>query len=218
MVHIDLYGVDMDTKVTVKVPIIIVGQSIGVREEGGVLNQSMTEVEIECLPNDIPQHIEADISDLRAWSLSVTKDTQETTKMGDTSKSFVGGLISGEGSATLLYNPSGNSDYQAFIDDVLVTGDAGDALFELFPDSAQSAKKIGFAGGDENPLTQVYYYTKDEKNMGFRGKPQDSSFCIPAQHQELIVRMFTNSSNVAAAKKEWEQVKRRIFTNSCQKF
>ena len=64
MVHIDLYGVDMDTKVVVKVPIIIVGQSVGVREEGGVLNQSMTEVEIECLPKDIPQSIEADISDL----------------------------------------------------------------------------------------------------------------------------------------------------------
>ena len=64
MVHIDLYGVDMDTKVVVKVPIIIVGQSVGVREEGGVLNQSMTEVEIECLPKDIPQNIEADISDL----------------------------------------------------------------------------------------------------------------------------------------------------------
>ena len=64
IVHIDLYGVDMDTKVVVKVPIIIVGQSVGVREEGGVLNQSMTEVEIECLPKDIPQSIEADISDL----------------------------------------------------------------------------------------------------------------------------------------------------------
>ena len=64
MVHIDLYGVDMDTKVVVKVPIIIVGQSVGVREEGGVLNQSMTEVEIECLPKDIPQNIEANISDL----------------------------------------------------------------------------------------------------------------------------------------------------------
>ena len=64
MIHIDLYGVDMDTKVTVKVPIVIIGQSVGVREEGGVLNQSMTEVEIECLPQDIPQNIEADISDL----------------------------------------------------------------------------------------------------------------------------------------------------------
>ena len=89
---------------------------------------------------------EANIGELRSWSLSVSKDTQETTAMGATSKTFVGGLISGEGSAELLYDASGNSDYQAFIDDVLTTGDAGDALFELFPDSAAASKKIGFAG------------------------------------------------------------------------
>ena len=64
VIHIDLYGVDMDTKVTVKVPISIIGQSIGVREEGGVLNQSLTELDIECLPSNIPQNIEVDISDL----------------------------------------------------------------------------------------------------------------------------------------------------------
>ena len=89
---------------------------------------------------------EADVGQTRSWSLSVTKDTHETTKQGDTSKSFIGGLISGEGSVELLYDDAGNSDYQAFIDDVLVTGDAGDALFELFPNSSTSAKKIGFAG------------------------------------------------------------------------
>ncbi|BAQ92351.1 phage major tail protein 2 [uncultured Mediterranean phage uvMED] len=89
---------------------------------------------------------EANIGELRSWSLSVTKDTQETTAMGATSKTFIGGLISGEGSAELLYDASGNSDYQAFIDDVFTTGDAGDALFELFPDSATASKKIGFAG------------------------------------------------------------------------
>ena len=89
---------------------------------------------------------EADVSGVRRWSLSITKDTMETTVNGDTSKTFIGGLISGEGSAELIYDPSGNSDYQAFIDDVITTGDAGDALFELFPDSAQSAKKIGFSG------------------------------------------------------------------------
>ena len=110
---------------------------------------------------------EADISDLRAWELSVTKDTQETTKMGDASKSFVGGLISGEGSATLLYNASGNSDYQAFIDDVLVTGDAGDALFELFPDSAQSAKKIGFAGIITNAVYGATLGEIQEVNITF---------------------------------------------------
>ena len=89
---------------------------------------------------------EADISGVRSWSLSITKDTMETTVNGNTSKTFIGGLISGEGSAELIYDPSGNSDYQAVIDDVLVTGDAGDALFELFPDSNTSAKKISFAG------------------------------------------------------------------------
>ena len=89
---------------------------------------------------------EADVSGVRSWSLSITKDTMETTVNGDTAKTFIGGLISGEGSAELIYDPSGNSDYQACIDDVITTGDAGDALFELFPDSAQSAKKIGFSG------------------------------------------------------------------------
>ena len=89
---------------------------------------------------------EADIAATRSWSLSVTKDSHETTKQGDTSKSFIGGLISGEGSVELLYDDAGNSDYQAFIDDVLVAGDAGDALFELFPNSSTSAKKISFAG------------------------------------------------------------------------
>ncbi len=89
---------------------------------------------------------EADVAGTRSWSLTINKDTLETTAQGDTAKSFVGGLISGEGSVELLYDTAGNSDYQAFIDDVLVTGDAADALFELFPDSATAAKKISFSG------------------------------------------------------------------------
>ena len=89
---------------------------------------------------------EADVGQTRSWSLTINKDTHETTKQGDTSKTFIGGLISGEGSVELLYDTAGNSDYQALIDDVLVTGDAADALFELFPDSGTAAKKIGFSG------------------------------------------------------------------------
>ena len=89
---------------------------------------------------------EADISDLRAWSLTVSKDTLETTVQGNTSKTFVGGLISGEGSAELIYDNAGNSDYLAFVEDILTTGDAGDALFELFPDSSASSKKLAFSG------------------------------------------------------------------------
>ena len=61
---------------------------------------------------------EADIGSLRNWSLDITKDTIETTKMGDTFKTRIGGLIDGSGSCEFLYDPAGNSDYQAFIDDV----------------------------------------------------------------------------------------------------
>ena len=90
---------------------------------------------------------EADVGQTRSWSLSVSKDTLEATKQGDTAKTFIGGLISGEGSAELLYDPDETgAGYTTFIDDVLTTGDAADALFELFPDSAVSSNKIGFSG------------------------------------------------------------------------
>ena len=89
---------------------------------------------------------EADISGTRSWSLSVSKDTLETTIQGNTSKTFIGGLISGEGSAELIYDNAGNSDYLALVEDVLTVSDAGDALFELFPDSSASTKKLAFSG------------------------------------------------------------------------
>ena len=90
---------------------------------------------------------EADVGQTRSWSLSISKDIMETTKQGDTFKTNIGGLISGEGSAELLYAPGETgSGYTTFIDDVLTTGDNADALFELFPDRDTSAKKISFSG------------------------------------------------------------------------
>ena len=63
MLHIDLYGVKMDQEVTVKVPLEITGQAIGLTS-GGVLNQVLTEIEVSCLPGNIPQNISIDITDL----------------------------------------------------------------------------------------------------------------------------------------------------------
>ena len=63
--------------------------------------------------------------------------------------------------------------------------------------------KIGFASGTDNPLNQVCYYTKDDINMGHKINPQNNSFCIPSEFQELIVRMYTKSSNMVEAKKYW---------------
>ena len=84
----------------------------------------------------------------RSWSMSITKDTQETTVQGDTFKSFVGGLIEGEGTAELVYDAAASGETATFVDAALVTGDAATAAFELFPDngSGATAKKISFTG------------------------------------------------------------------------
>ena len=82
----------------------------------------------------------------RSWSMSITKDTQETTVQGDTFKSFVGGLIEGEGTAELVYDNAASGETATFMDAALVTGDAATAAFELFPDSASGTKKISFTG------------------------------------------------------------------------
>ena len=82
----------------------------------------------------------------REWSMSITKDTQETTVQGDTFKSFVGGLIEGEGSAVLQYDNAASGETATFMDGVLTTGDTATASFELFPDSASGTKKISFTG------------------------------------------------------------------------
>jgi len=64
ILHIDLYGVNMKKSVVVKVQLLLMGTAVGVSADGGVLVQSLNELEIECLPGDIPENIEVDISEL----------------------------------------------------------------------------------------------------------------------------------------------------------
>src|SRR5215813_3642738 len=64
LLHIDLKRIAMDKKLTVAVPVILKGEAAGVKTEGGILEQMLREVELECLPGDIPASIEADISHL----------------------------------------------------------------------------------------------------------------------------------------------------------
>src|SRR5690242_15007881 len=64
LLHIDLKRIAMDQKLTVLVPIVLKGESAGVKQQGGIMEQILREVEIECLPGDIPSAIEADVSEL----------------------------------------------------------------------------------------------------------------------------------------------------------
>jgi large subunit ribosomal protein L25 len=64
LLHIDLKRIAMDKKLAVKVPILLKGEAAGVKQQGGILEQMLREVEVECLPGDIPGHIDADVSEL----------------------------------------------------------------------------------------------------------------------------------------------------------
>jgi large subunit ribosomal protein L25 len=64
LLHIDLKRIAMDRKLAVKVPIFLKGEAAGVKQQGGILEQMLREVEVECLPADIPSHIDVDVSEL----------------------------------------------------------------------------------------------------------------------------------------------------------
>ena len=62
--HADFYRVNMDRKITVTVPVILKGESRGVKQDGGVLDFVHREIEVETLPANIPDSIPVDISEL----------------------------------------------------------------------------------------------------------------------------------------------------------
>jgi large subunit ribosomal protein L25 len=64
ILHLDLYEVRADEKVTLSVPIHLTGIPDGVRNFGGVLDHVLRELEIEVLPTDIPEHVELDVTAL----------------------------------------------------------------------------------------------------------------------------------------------------------
>jgi large subunit ribosomal protein L25 len=64
LLHADFYRVAMDKVLQVTIPVTVRGEPRGVKQQGGVLEFIRREIEIECLPGDIPEHIEIDISEL----------------------------------------------------------------------------------------------------------------------------------------------------------
>ena len=64
LIHIDMKRIALDKTLRVKVRVKLLGVPIGVKASGGILDQVLREVEIECLPADIPGHIDVDVSEL----------------------------------------------------------------------------------------------------------------------------------------------------------
>ncbi len=86
LLHIDLKRIAMDKAMTVSVEVKLIGVPAGVKMGGGVLSQVLHEVEIECLPGDIPSHIDVDVSGLEvngAIHISDLPHSDKVTYLGE---------------------------------------------------------------------------------------------------------------------------------------
>lgn len=79
VLHLDFYAVDLEQKLTATVPIHLVGESPGVTE-GGVLQQQTREIEVRCLPTEIPQGFELDISSI---AIGDSRTVADIATLGD---------------------------------------------------------------------------------------------------------------------------------------
>jgi large subunit ribosomal protein L25 len=81
LLHIDLKRIALDKVLTVSVPIELKGEAEGVKTQGGILEQMLREVEIECLPADIPSHIELDVTQLTFGKVLRVSDLPHSDKI-----------------------------------------------------------------------------------------------------------------------------------------
>jgi len=81
LLHIDVKRIAMDRALKVSVPIFLKGEAEGVKTQGGILEQILREVEVECLPADIPSHIDADVSHLVFGTVLRVSDLPHSAKL-----------------------------------------------------------------------------------------------------------------------------------------
>jgi large subunit ribosomal protein L25 len=64
LLHVDFYRFALDKAITVTVPVTLVGEPVGVRQQDGLLDFVQRDIQVECLPTEIPEHLEVDVSEL----------------------------------------------------------------------------------------------------------------------------------------------------------
>jgi large subunit ribosomal protein L25 len=81
LLHVDMKRIAMDKVLQVSVPVVLKGEAPGVKVQGGILEQILREVEIQCLPADIPGHIDADVSQLNFGEVIRVSDLPHDDKV-----------------------------------------------------------------------------------------------------------------------------------------
>ncbi len=81
LIHIDLKRIALDKLLHLHVRVKLMGIPVGVKTEGGILDQVMREVEVECLPADIPSHIDVDVSHLEMHGVLRVNELPKLSKV-----------------------------------------------------------------------------------------------------------------------------------------
>jgi len=81
LLHVDLKRIAMDQKMRLSVPVRIQGEAKGAKEEGGLLDLVLREIQIECLPSDIPSHIAVDVTNLGVGDAIRVADLPQTASV-----------------------------------------------------------------------------------------------------------------------------------------
>jgi large subunit ribosomal protein L25 len=86
LLHADFYRIALDQMLTVTVPVVLRGEAKGVKVQGGVVDFVHREIEVECLPTDIPERIEVDVSELMINDSIRVRDLPQSPKWKATSE------------------------------------------------------------------------------------------------------------------------------------
>ena len=83
VIHVDFHAIVLTERLRVKVPLALLGEPVGVKQEGGLLEHFLREVEVECLPTEIPARLELDISAMKIGDTVHVRDltTPPNTKI-----------------------------------------------------------------------------------------------------------------------------------------
>ena len=81
IIHVDFNEISLTKAIKVNIPVVAKGEPVGVKQEGGALEHILWEIEIECLPTDIPKEIEIDVTNLKIGDSIHIKDIQFSDKV-----------------------------------------------------------------------------------------------------------------------------------------
>lgn len=81
ILHVDFNEISLTEKITVDVEVVAQGEPVGVKQDGGLLEHGLREIKIQCLPTDIPKHIDVDVAALKVGESIHVRDLKVDSKL-----------------------------------------------------------------------------------------------------------------------------------------